>query len=286
MSLRQAAAAALFGLSSALVAACSSSTSTPSGAPTEADAGAVASEAPRPTTTLFARSVTRVAVEIDYAAGAEPYVGSLKDFGDPWRLFNGNALAIFDGKKTLTFPKTLAAMEKLTDVSARSFSRQDILAIAAAHRTDPPYANVGSFYVVFLPGTWIDDAGTEQKQTLSVSLGDTGVIAMFKPAIATPVVNPTPAPQLVEQLALLHAFGHAVGFVDDGVPVGEANRAHVDPANPHHCANTQCALTFAVEGAGGAAAFAKQYVRSPEAVLIGQECLSDARLLESAQLGL
>jgi hypothetical protein len=176
-------------------------------------------------------------------------------------------------------------MEKLTDVTAKTFTTKDIIAIAAAHRTEMQYSNSVAFYIVFLPGTFTDDAGTEQKTTLGVSIADTGIIGMFKPAISTPVVNPTPPPQLVEQLALIHFLGHAVGFVDNGVPVGDSNKAHVDTTNVHHCTNKQCAMSFANEGAAGAASYAKSYIHGTEAVLIGQECLSDARLLESMQLG-
>jgi hypothetical protein len=250
---------------------------------TTPDAGGPVSTQP-PVTTLFSKSITDVTIEIDYAAGAEPYVGTLKDFGDPWNLFNANALAIFDGKKKVTFPRTLAKMEKLGDVTATTFTTKDILDIAAAHRTEQQYSDAVAFYVVFLPGHFVDDAGTEQKETLGVSIGDTGVIAMFKPAIATPVTNPTAPPQLVEQLALIHSLGHAVGFVDNGVPVGDSNKAHIDTANGHHCTNKQCAMSFANEGAKGATDYAKTLIRNPEAVLIGQECLSDARLLESKQL--
>jgi len=270
-------------LSSFVLLSCSSETTGSSSGETP-DAGAPASSQPPPTT-LFSRAITSVTIEIDYAPGAEPYQGNLKDFGDPWTLFKGNSLSIFDGKKTVTFPKTLAKMEKLDDVEAKNYSSADILAIAAAHRTEPQYTDAVSFYIVFVDGYWIDDAGTEQKEQLGVSIGDTGVIAMFKPAISTPVMNPTPPPQYIEQLALIHLLGHAVGFVDNGVPVGEANRAHVDTENVHHCTNKQCAMSFAVETASGAAkAYLNEVIRipGPEAVLIGQECLSDARLLEEA----
>ena len=260
-----------------------SSTETPAKG-SGADAGAPASNQP-PVTTLFSKSITSVTIEIDYAPGAEPYVGTVKDFGDPWGLFNANSLAVFDGKKKVDFPRTLAKMEKLDDVTAATYTTADIVAIAAAHRTEPQYADAVAFYVVFLPGTFTDDAGTEQKETLGVSIGDTGIIGMFKPAIKTPVGNPTAVPQFVEQLALIHFFGHAVGFVDNGVPVGDTNKAHIDPDNAHHCTNKQCAMSFANESVTGAVAYAKTLIRSPEAVLLGQECLSDARLLESKSLG-
>jgi len=278
MSLRSSRIALIFG---SLLVACSSNTVVAT--PPAGDGGGPASTQP-PVTTLFSKSYTNVTIEIDYAPGAEPYVGTVKDFGDPWSLFNANVLAIFDGKKKVTFPRTLASMEKLADVTAKTFTTDDIRAIADKHGDQHTAGDTAAFYVVFLPGTFVDNEGTEQKTTLGVYIADPGVIALFKPAISTPVVNPTPPPQFIEQLALIHFFGHAVGFVDNGVPVGESNKAHIDTANPHHCTNTKCAMSFAVESAAGAAAYAKTLIRSPEAVLIGQECLSDARLLESMQL--
>jgi hypothetical protein len=277
MSLRSWRNALIFASVLAASVACSSKETGTSGGGTTPDAGGPTSDQP-PATTLFSTAITDVTIEIDYAPGAEPYVDMVKDFGDPWNLFNANALAIF-GTRKVAFPRTLPKMEKLTDVTAKSFTSADILAIAAAHRTEPQYTNAVAFYIVFLPGTFVDDAGTEQKTTLGVSIGNTGVIAMFKPAISKPVVNPTPAPQFIEQLALIHFLGHAVGFVDNGVPVGENNKAHIDTANGHHCTNKKCAMSVEIESAAGAAAYTS-LIRSFESVLIGQECLSDARVLE------
>jgi hypothetical protein len=266
-----------------LLAACSSTSSVSNGA-----SGSVASTpaSSQPSAaTLFSRAVTSVTVEIDYAPGAEPYIGTLKDFGDPWELFRSNALAIFDGKKTLSFPRTLAKMEALPDVTAKSFTNEDLLAIAAAHRTEQQYSDAVSFYVVFVNGFWVDETGAERKDILGVSVPNSGVIGIFKPAITTPVASTIPPPQLVEQVALIHNFAHAVGFVDNGVPVAANNRAHVDTANPHHCSNKQCPLSIAVESAVGANAFASSFIPFPGKVILGQECLSDARLFETSLLG-
>jgi len=264
-------------VASLLVVGCSSKEATVKPAGTTSDASAAVS-AEAPGATLFAPAITNVVIEIDYAPGAEPYFDPVKDFGDPWNLFNANALAIF-GTRKVTFPRTLAKMEKLADVTAKTFTTAYILAIAAAHRTEQQFSNADSFYIVFLPGTFVDDAGIEQKTTLGVTFADSGVIALFKPAIAKPVVNPTPSPVFIEQLALVHFLGHAVGFVDNGVAVGDNNKAHIDTANGHHCTNKKCAMSVELESAAGAAAYTP-LVRSFESVLIGQECLSDARILE------
>jgi hypothetical protein len=265
-------------VASMVILGCSSKETTTSGPGTTPDAGAPVS-AQAPATTFFSTAITSVTIEIDYAPGAEPYVDMVKDFGDPWNLFHANALAIF-GTRTVAFPRTLAKMEKLADVTAKTFTTADILAIASAHRSQPQLSDsVAGFYIVFLPGTFVDDTGTEQKTTLGISLADSGVIALFKPAISKPVVNPTPPPVFVEQLALVHFLGHAVGFVDNGVPVGDNNKAHIDTADGHHCTNKKCAMSVEIESAAGAAAYTP-LVRSFESVLIGQECLSDARILE------
>jgi hypothetical protein len=269
-------------LASALLLSCESESSSSSGSAGTVDGGTPGG--PRPTTTLFAASIKTVTIEIDYGVGAAPYVGALKDFGDPWNLFNANALAIFDGKKKVVFPRTLEKMQKLDDVTAKNYSNADLMAVAAAHRDEQQFSDAVAFYVVFVDGYWLDETGAERKDILGVSIGDTGIMGLFKPAISTPVVNPTPPPQFVEQLALIHTFGHAVGLVDNGIPVAASNKAHVDTENVHHCTNKQCAMAFAIESPEGASNYGKTYIRNAEAVLIGQECLSDVRLLENQQL--
>jgi len=231
---------------------------------------------------LFAASVKNVVVEVDYGPGAEPYAGNLKNFGPVWNLFRGNALAIFDGKKTVSYPDALSKMEKLDDLAAKSYSSKELLAVAAAHRSEASSADTAAFYILFVDGHWVDDAGAEQKDVTGVSIGDSGVVAIFKPAVNA---AGGASPELVEQLVLIHFFGHAVGFVDNGVTVADSNKAHIDTADGRHCTNTKCAMNAAVESPSGAASYAKTLIRGPEAVLLGQECLSDARLLETKLLG-
>lgn len=277
MSFRLLAGALAPALVSFLLVSCSSEKTSPPG--TAADAGLPASNQPS-TATLFSKAITSVTIEIDYAPGAEPYQGSVEKLGDPWRLFQTTSEAVFDGKKTVSFPRTLAKMEKLDDVPAKNFSNKDILQVAAAHRTEPQYEDSVSFYVVFLDGYWLDETGAEQKDVLGVSIPNTGVIGMFKPAIAAPATNPTPPLPIVEQVALIHFFGHAVGFVDSGITVETANRAHVDADDGHHCNVKQCVMSAGVERAAGGGAAAR-LVSNPDSVLIGQECLSDARIFEN-----
>jgi len=273
------AVAAIAALALAVTSCSTTEEKTPTPGGSSGSSGST-TEPPRTTTSLFNASITKVAIEIAYGPGAEPFDGNVKDFGPLWNLFRGNALAVFDGKKAVSFPEKRSGMAALADLPAKSYSNKDLTDVAATYRKGVTEGDTASFFIVFVDGYWVDDGGVQHDDVLCTSVGETGVIGMFKPAING--VNGA-SPQLVEQLALVHAFGHAVGFVDNGVPVGDNNKGHID-AEGHHCTNKQCAMAGAVETAAGAAAYASSLIRSPDAVLIGQECLSDARVLENLSM--
>jgi hypothetical protein len=173
-------------------------------------------------------------------------------------------------------PNKLSQMEKLTDVEAKNYSDADILEVAQAHRDQLSDDTTVTYYFLFLNGNYVGPDGAVDEDRLAVSLGREGVIAVFKPAILKPAGNVIPPPAYVEQLAMIHELGHAVGFVDDGVPVADGNTDHV--AEDHHCNNSQCAMYGGIDTVQGAAPYAMNYVRYQTSVLLGQECLSDARI--------
>lgn len=231
-----------------------------------------------PATVLFSPSIKNVVVEVDYEVGAAPYVGRAGQFEDVWNLFRTNTTALFEGKKTVSFPTKREDMESFDDVSVSEFTVDDIVTIANAHRTEASSGDTVTFYVVFLNGYFKNAEGVVSDTTLGVSVGTTGVIALFKPAIAATAVPKTAVAQFVEQSTLIHELGHAVGFVNNGVPV---NSDHHDAANGAHCTNNQCVMYWANEGAKDAVEFVRRYIIGGDPVLYGQECLSDARILEN-----
>ena len=254
---------------------CSSNTVVQQGS-SSSSGGAISNDQPKPNT-LWGAAVTKVKLEIDYADGAEPYVDSISKFGSPWQIMQTNTYALFDGKKETTFPTTLAGMEKI-DIEAKNYSSAELLTVAAAHRDQASTDTSVSFYVVFVNGYFTDDSGAENQDVLGVSIGDTGVIGMFKPAIAgTQTGQKTVVAQFVEQSTLVHELGHAVGFVNNGVA---AASAHQDTEHGNHCTNQKCVMYWQNEGAAAAVAFVKQYITSGSGVIYGQECLGDARVLE------
>jgi hypothetical protein len=275
-------------LLAAFVLSCSSSSSTPdpgasSGGDPNADPQAQNPNSPQ----LFSKQIAHVAIEVAYVPGAEPYVGTQGDFGDIWSLFKSNAGAVFDGKKDVKLPTTLAGMDKLADVPAGDMSKQDLLDLATSHRKNASNADaqLQAYYVVFVNGHLKGDDGTPQTDVTGVSIGDSGVIGIFKPAYTGYFNKKSPVAQMIEQIAVIHQFGHAIGWVNHGVPIAAANQQHEDGAHSGHCTNKQCAMTWAFESAKGIATFIGNFPVSEQSVLYELVCLSDVRILESSLSG-
>jgi len=224
---------------------------------------------------LFAPEVTEVFLEIDYQPGAEPAtMAQIGMVDSPWRLFETNAEALFeDAPRTLTFPTTLDGMEELGDVSGEEFTVQQILDIADQHWDDRGTATRRGFYVIFLDGYFADGEG-RQEQVLGVSIGNTGVIAMFKPVYEGQLVA-----NFIEQTTLIHEFGHAIGLVNRGIAMVED---HHDEEHGAHCTNTNCVMYWLNEGVGDMAEFVRKRVTTGSEIVFGDMCLADTSAAATA----
>lgn len=226
---------------------------------------------------LYAKSTTQLLVEIDYQTNAEPYTGSLLAM-DTWNLFTVNVNKLFQSSgKTLTVPNMLSGMEELTDITGQSFTAQQVLDIAARHRQQHDTDTATSFYFVYLDG-YFNDGMKVRMDVIGVSIGTTGVIAMFKPVI-TSSSNLANVRKFVEQSTLIHEFGHAVGLVNNGIPM---STPHQDTANGNHCNNTKCTMYYANEGAAAAVQFSMQYISTGNEILYDANCLADVAARNAA----
>lgn len=220
---------------------------------------------------VFDPSVTEVRIEIDYESGNPPYTGAVVGFGDTFAVSQANLDRVFGGHKTVTIPTTTAAMEDIGAIDDEELTADDLRAIAAAHRQDRSAGNLHSYYVVFVSGLFTDGGGPNPN-VLAVSIGSTGVIAMFKDVIAgTGGVVPN-TERYVEQSTLVHELGHAIGLVANGVAT---TSAHHDTAHGAHCTNDRCVMYYLNEGASDMASFAQQFVTSGSSILFDDACLAD-----------
>jgi hypothetical protein len=226
----------------------------------------------------FAPPVTTVRFEIDYETGNEPYTGPILAFGDTFDISVANLERLFSGTRDVELPTTTAEMEDIGAVGDEELTTSDLLALADEHRdeADDIAGGLKTFYLVWVSGYFTDGDGPNEG-VLGVSIGDTGVVAMFKDVIES---TGTPAlPNLerfVEQSTLVHEVGHAVGLVDNGVP---PTSDHVDEEHGAHCTNDACVMFWLNEGASDAAMFARDYVTSGDAILFDDACLADVDAL-------
>jgi predicted Zn-dependent protease len=227
--------------------------------------------------TLFSDAIDTVVIEVDYATGAEPYTGEVAGVGDSWSIFGENADRIFGGTKTIDYPNRLEQMEALNDVEGTSYSVDDILDIADRHRDVESSGSTATFYFVWLDGFFRDD-GVVNENVIGVSIGTTGVIAMFKPVVES-ISLPGGSDALerfAEQTTVVHEFGHAVGLVNNGVPL---TSDHHDAENGAHCTNRDCVMYWANEGVRDLIPFVQSLLASGTTLVFGAECLGDVDAL-------
>lgn len=242
---------------------------------------------PRPTQ-VFSSEYSQILVEVDYQDGAAPYTGSagfgLSTRPDVWVILRDNLNELFldpttaQLSKSITTPSQLGQMEKLTGIVDTDFSVADILELAGLYRDNVSGQTadgswVAAFYVVFLDG-YFEDGNGRNEGVLGVSLGSTGVIAMFKPVIESTRSALTQSERFVEQVTLVHELGHALGLVNNGL---DMVNPHQDEAHGRHCANDDCGMFWLNEGAAGLGSFSNSLLGRTRNIVFDQDCILDAR---------
>ncbi len=220
----------------------------------------------------FFQTTAKLELEIWYEPKAAPFSD------DDWSILSLNLNAIFKYRSqppTLAIPTELSQMHSLESQNKESWSSSEILNLAAAQATPAEDTDSARFKIIFL-NSYFRDATGINKNVLGVSIGNSQVLAMFKPVIAS-TAKPLPldkTAQLVEQVVLVHEMGHALGFVNNGVPM-VAN--YQDTAHGAHSANKDCVMYWANESSADLSSFVGKFLGGGAEVLWGPEILADAK---------
>jgi len=218
-------------------------------------------------------------VQVWYEEAAAPYTKENVLDRDLWDVLRQNLIAIMQYRSsppTITVPSQLADMHKLPISSQDNWTSAQISALAAQHQAGSASPGTSRFFVYFLNGYFNKGNGSE-KGVLGVSLGGTNILAMFKPVIQSTSSGVAEiVPKFVEQSTMVHELGHALGFVNNGVPMVVD---YQDKEHGAHSSNEDDVMYWLNEGASDLQKFVLKYTGSQSTVMWGQEVLDDAKAI-------
>lgn len=209
-------------------------------------------------------------IKVYYEIGAEPYISDSPLF-EYWSLLEQNLKALFTGRKVepqVIVPKSLSEMTSMPASGDVSWTIDEVLKLAKTKGTS---SSPTTFEIFFLNGHAAENAGI-----IGFHINGSNVIAIFKDVIrATGTLEPMQAvPKYVEQSTLVHEMGHALGLVNNGLPMIEK---HQDKEHGAHCSETKCVMFWSNEGSSSMIQFAKEAALNLTIVMFDDKCLKDAR---------
>lgn len=216
---------------------------------------------------IYARGNLTIAVF--YEEGAEPYTDGVSVLaGLPevkvWSVLESNLKAMFPGK-VVVVPKSLPEMSKLSPKNEATWSYEELQELGTIHGAlSLPDSSV--FNVFFLKGR-----AEGNPNVIGAHLSGTKTLVIFKEVVASS--DPGILVQrYVEQATLVHEMGHAVGLVNNGLPM---TSSHEDTSHVAHCNNPECVMFWQNEGAGSLVKFINTRINNPSLVMLDNACLKD-----------
>lgn len=224
----------------------------------------------------YFKSTEKVVIEVYYEPGAEPYDGAMGSGKFYWEILQDNLGAIFQFRSAapeLVVPKVLSDMTAIPAQGKTDWTSAEINSLNAQFKGAESTSKEAHFYIYFLNGHFND--GETKPNTIGVSLGGTPIIAIFKDVIQDAGFLPNgPVAKFVEQSTLVHEMGHALGFVNNGVPMASP---HQDTEHGAHTTNSDCVMYWLNEGTSDLSDFVRDYISTGNTVMWGDEVLEDAK---------
>jgi len=219
-------------------------------------------------------TVETLNIEVAYEQGAEP-VTTVGLFGDNvWDFTELNIDALFTGANNtpaINYDKTIANMTSISAQGKASYTNSDLSALAAQYQVGLNNDTEATVFLVFVDGYY--NSGTQVlNNVLGVNVQGTYVTAIFK-SVVNDISSNESTQGDIEQATVVHEIAHAVGLVNNGVPM-VVN--HQDTDHGKHCTNEECLMFWEVSG-GQISSFVGGPLFNNNQVLFGQECLDDTR---------
>lgn len=222
---------------------------------------------------VYFSSVRNLDLQVVYETGAEPEVGNLTS-GDPyWSVTTDNLEAAFserDYTVSVSVPTDLSGMTDIGVIGQSTWTISEILALSAAFKQGKSDYQTAKFFLAFVHG-YLDNGGTPNTGVIGVNISGTPITIVFKDVIDANFGS-FQKPR-GEQITVSHELGHALGLVNNGVPMVTN---HQDTANGNHCTNSACGMYYTIGGASGLSTFLGSFSDSSR-VIFDEDCLTDFR---------
>lgn len=220
---------------------------------------------------IFSDSVASLSVKVFYEPSAAPYVGNLGTSTNPvWSITRTSLQALFQNHigRFIFMPTTLGQMTALAAQGKGSWSAADLMALARKSAPNLVEDRDVTLSVFFLNGTYNGDGSV-----LGLQLTGYPVAFVFKDMLSV-VGGDATQQRYVEQATVLHHLSHAMGLINNGVPMAVN---HEDIAHPHHTTNPKCVMAYSIENKSTVLSTLGTAITNSQLQLYGAESLSDAR---------
>ena len=219
---------------------------------------------------IFLNSITQFKVSVFYEVGAEPYTGVLTLTNTTWDATRVSFEQLFSTHtaRTVVVPTTLGAMTGIADQNKTSWTGVELLDLAKQIAPSLSTGNNVTMTVIFLNGLYDGSSST-----LGLHFTGYPYAFVFKDVVAG-VGGGATAQRYIEQATVVHELGHAVGLVNNGVPMVTT---HEDSAHKHHSTNSNCVMYWKVTSTTDVLGFVANYVTGNTLNLFGAESLQDGR---------
>ena len=191
---------------------------------------------------LQAEPFTRLVIQVDHAPGRAPSEAAKTHLLMTLQNVTRKAEISFDVRQTLP------------DAPRETWTADELLEAERALRRHEHMAPVALLHLLYPAGVY--DGGNAAGVTISgpvlgpvvVFLDTLRELRVGTPLGALPVANPAPAVDVLERSTLLHEAGHAMGLVNNGLPMVKAREDH---DNEGHTTNPRSVMYWSVESANG-----------------------------------
>ena len=219
----------------------------------------------------FSPDVNDFSVNVIYETGAEPYTGSLNlSISDTWEVTRRSFIDLFQhhAGRSINVPSELEQMIEIEDNGVTNWTVTQLVELGNA--VAPALIDKQQVRPVII---FVNGMLEARDRVLGVHISNTHFAFVFKDIVRGLGGNDT-SQRYIEQATVIHEIGHAIGLVNNGVPLSSD---HEDTVRPHHTINSDGVMYWAVESGTGTLEFVTDLILGNRTSLFGPESLLDAQ---------